>query len=263
MKRLWRWIAGKDTDLASTRFASRVARRYQFAGLARSYARSRKMFAYVTNSGIATTPDNAAIDITGDIDIRVLCSLLDWSPQDQDKLLITKWNTTGNQRAFRFYMEQSSATRGYPTLDWSTNGASGTVVTLRPGVAVDASAIVGGGGLLWIRVTLDVNNGAANAEVKFYTSPPFATPVWTQLGTTQLAGATTSIFNSSEGLVIGGGVITGGFLRAQILSGIAGSAVFDADFSKQAPGTTSFNDDASGIVVTLNASAVIDVLPED
>jgi hypothetical protein len=81
----------------------------------------------------------------------------------------------------------------------------------------------------WVRATLDVDNGAADAAVDFYTSEDGVT--WTALGAQQLNGATTSIFASTAVLEIGtqtAGTVNrtaGKFFEGEVLSGIAGTSV--------------------------------------
>jgi hypothetical protein len=76
---------------------------------------------------------------------------------------------------------------------------------------------------------MDVDNGSSNAAIVFYTSDDGST--WTQLGTTQLNGATTSIFASTAVLELGGRTVgtthllAGKIFEAQVMTGIAGTSV--------------------------------------
>ena len=99
-----------------------------------------------------------------------------------------KYLTTGNQRGYHLLI----LTDGKLRLEWSTNG---TDVLSR-----DSTVAVGlvNGKRKFIRGTLDVDNGAAGHDVKFYTSDDGVN--WTQLGTTVTTGGTTSIFSNTAGL---------------------------------------------------------------
>ena len=84
---------------------------------------------------------------------------------------------------------------------------------------------------LWIRATVDVNNGAAGNTVTFYTSNDAQTTdpervTWSQLGNPVVNAGTTSIFNSTAGLNIGAtdtGTLnrfTGKIYQARIYNGL-------------------------------------------
>jgi hypothetical protein len=171
-----------------------------------------------TAGNYASTPDSAALSITGDIDIRAKVALNDWTPSAR-QMLVTKYNTTGNQRAYAF----SLTATGRLEIAWSTDGTAFSTKesTVAPTVA--------DGGTLWIRVTLDVDNGLVGHDVKFYTSSDGVT--WTQLGTTVTTALTTSIFDSTAAAVISGRNdgsaenISGRVYYAEIRNGIAGTVV--------------------------------------
>jgi hypothetical protein len=91
---------------------------------------------------------------------------------------------------------------------------------------------------LWVRVTLDCDNGDTGHTVKFYTSTNGTT--WTQLGTSVVVATANSIFDGTAPLEVGsntGGTannLAGRVYRAIVLNGVAGDTVFDADFTNQA-----------------------------
>jgi hypothetical protein len=204
---------------------------------------------YVYLNGVAgnniTSPDSSALDITGDIDIRVRVALDDWTPA-ANLALISKWNTNGNQRSYDLRVQ----TTGVLQFLWSTDGsvASQALSTVATGLT--------DGTVKWIRVTFDVNNGAGGNDAKFYTSDDAVT--WTQLGTTVTAVGATSIFNSTAQLEIGSDSLTlnpaaGKFYRAQVLNGIDGTVVFDANMANVSQTATSFTESSSNAAtVTIN-----------
>ena len=67
----------------------------------------------------ASTPDSAALSITGDIDVRVDVTLQQWRNAIAVPLA-SKWTSVGNQRSWFFQLE---ATTGRPQLFWSNDGA--------------------------------------------------------------------------------------------------------------------------------------------
>ncbi|HEX2657857.1 MAG TPA: hypothetical protein VHU40_06280 [Polyangia bacterium] len=171
-----------------------------------------------TSGDYASTPDAASLDIVGDIDLRVKVALDDWTPA-AESTLIAKYTATGNQRSYALAVTATGAL----IFRWSEDGTAEKSET--SSAAVSAS----NGGVTWVRATLDVDVGGTDAEVKFYTSSDGST--WTQLGTTQANGATTSIFASTAVLELGsqtGGTVNraaGKIFRAEVLSGIGGTSV--------------------------------------
>ncbi|MEU0207340.1 hypothetical protein [Streptomyces canus] len=197
-----------------------------------------------------STPDAAALDITGDIDIRLDATLLNWYLADRtlgdgDTSILTeligKFNVTGNQRSWIVYAQY-----GYLKMSWSQDGTStnGYVASSTEKLTIPSS------GRLAVRVTLDVNNGAGGWTARFYTSDSLS-GTWTQLGVDVTGGATTSIFNSTASLHIGNALAgaadtmpVGHVHAAEVRNGIGGSAVANPNFTAQTSGTTSFADSA-------------------
>lgn len=204
--------------------------------------------------GRAQTPDTASLDVVGDLDLRVLVALDDWTPSAM-QTLISKWNTTGNQRSYLLQVLSTGVLR----FNWSTLGTAALSAdsTVAPTVA--------NGNALWVRATIDVDNGAAGRTVTFYTSPADDGVVWTQLGATVTTAGVTSIFASTANLEVGARQagtlenVTGNVYAAQVLNGIAGTVVANPQFRDQAAGTTSFVDSA-GLTWTVVSPAVIEAV---
>lgn len=167
----------------------------------------------------ASTPDAAALDIVGDIDLRARVALADWTPA-AESTIIAKYTATGNQRSYALAV----STAGALVFRWSEDGTAEKTET--------SSAVLGGlaaNATTWVRATLDADVGGTDATVSFYTSDDGVT--WTALGTPQAVGATTSIFASTAVLELGGQTLgtvnrlAGKIFRAQVLNSIGGTSV--------------------------------------
>lgn len=152
--------------------------------------------AFVVLSGASgdyvSTPDAAALDITGDIDIRCKVALDDWTPAAQNTL-VAKWNSSTDQRSFQLGV----TTGGNLTLGWSEDGTTASALSEQSSVATGFTD----GTAHWVRAVLDADDGSGDASVTFYTSEDGVT--WTQLGATQAVGSTTSIFAGTAVLELG------------------------------------------------------------
>ncbi|MCZ4602915.1 hypothetical protein O3S80_03840 [Streptomyces sp. Lzd4kr] len=204
------------------------------------------LFLSGSNGDYASTPDAASLDITGDLDIRARVALDDWTPA-AESTLIAKYTATGNQRSYALAVTSG----GNLILRWSEDGTVEKTET--SSAAVSAS----NGATTWVRATLDVDNGASDAAVNFYTSDDGVT--WTALGAEQLVGATTSIFASTAVLEVGsqtGGTVNvtaGKFFRGEVLSGIGGTSVAAPIASASSDGVT----DATPLTWTVQGNAYI------
>jgi hypothetical protein len=204
---------------------------------------------YVYLPGVAgnylSTPDAAALDITGDIDLRVQVALDNWTPSGDDTL-ISKFGAGGN-RSYRLTVTSA----GNLSLIWSSDGT--TLITATSSVATGIT----NGTIKWVRATLDVDNGSSGNTVTFFTSDNGTS--WTQLGTTVVTAGITSIFNSTWTVDIGtdGGAarpLDGKIFRAQILNGIGGTTVLDVNTSVITTGAATSFTAVTGQTVTINRS---------
>jgi len=203
----------------------------------------------------AETVDNAALDITGDLDIRLDASWANWIAPIGSLVqgtieMMGKFNGT-TQKSWLL-----GSRDGKLYFEWSADGSNSLSAssTLPP-------VIPGAGGRLAVRVTLDVDNGASGNTVKFYTASTLDSP-WTQLGDPIVQSGTTSIFNSTAPVRIGQAtnyifkLPVGRVHSAEIRNGLWGTVVAQPYFSNQAVGTTSFVD-APGRTWTVNGTASI------
>jgi len=202
------------------------------------------------SSNFASTPDSAALDITGDLDLRVKVALDDWTPAT-NTVLMAKAQTLSNL-TFQFAI----ATNGTLNLLLSNNGTSwgnSAASTVANGIT--------DGTVKWVRATFDADNGAGGNDFKFFTSDDGTT--WTQLGATVTNAGTFTIGTTDARLSIGASVFgtdspaRGKFFRAQVLNGIGGTVAFDANFetgiTTNLP-TTFTESSANAATVTINYS---------
>lgn len=196
-----------------------------------------------TGNDWADTPDSAVLSVTGDLDLRVRVALTDWTPA-ANSTVISKWGGT-TQRSYMLIVVGST---GELRFTLSAAGTGGTSVT--------SSAAVGftDGTAHWVRATWRQSDG----RVQFFTSEDgFA---WTQLGVNRTI-AIASIFDGTAVLSVGAegagadNFLAGTIYRAQVFADLNGAVrVFDANFTNLPNGTTTFNEQANGAVVTLHVS---------
>lgn len=196
-------------------------------------------------SSYARTPDAAALDITGDIDLRLEVTADWYAPGTQS--LLGKWDSAANQRSYLLRIEDSEL-----LLNWSTAGTA-TLVAKMPLPALPTRAA--------LRATLDVNNGASGYTASFYWATSLAGP-WVQIGAAVTSTPATSIYASTSPLEIapiaatGVTPVLGKVHRAEIRSGIGGTVVASPDVRALAEGATGFTD-VAGRVWTLSGDASI------
>jgi hypothetical protein len=199
---------------------------------------------------IVATPDTAALDIVGDIDVRIEATAT-WAAGGH-QTLIGKWGAVDGQRSWILRLLDGQA-----TFVWSPTGLSAAAIT----VAVPLPALPHRAAL---RATLDVDNGAGGYTAVVYTAASLSGP-WTVVGTVTGSG-TTSIFASTAPVEIAPTQVTasttrlpwrGRLHRAEIRSGIAGSVVASPDVRALAVGTTSWADTAGRTWTLAGAAAII------
>lgn len=209
----------------------------------------------------ATVPDSAALDITGDIDIRVKVAFDDWTRAtgvNTENYFIGKWETSGNQRSWYIRV----TTTGFISMNWSIDGTGVLPAFVSATSNVAISTIVADGAVKWIRVTLDVDNGSGGNTTRFWYSDDNVT--YTELGTAQTQAGTTSIFNSTANLTIGSVisqsvlVAPGNYYEVEIYDGIAGTKVLGVDFANARVGLSSTFLASTGQTVTMTPTTSFD-----
>lgn len=237
-------LRGSDTDAAALANAW-VDTGVVAAGVKTGYGAIYKavQLAYLSSPGsngnYASTPDSAAISIVADIDLRVKVAANDYTPA-ADNAPLSKWDATGNQRSY--FLNITAA--GLLQLNWSNDGIASIVKGSTVAIgATDARAI-------WLRATLDVDNGAAGNDVRFYTSddydPLTNTGTWNQLGATVTTAGVTSIFDSNAVLLVSGlnggtaNPFAGKVFYAEVRNGINGAIAASFDPRRATNGAASF-----------------------
>ncbi|MFE0378333.1 hypothetical protein ACFW1M_22745 [Streptomyces inhibens] len=197
----------------------------------------------------ASTPDTAALDITGDLDVRFDGTLTNWGATNLE--LVGKFTFAAGGRSWYLGMRN-----GLPHFEWSADGNNTIQVDATVAPTIPPS------GRLALAFTLDVNNGSGGSTATFYTAPTLAGP-WSVLGSPIVTAGVTSIFNSSAPLRVGDAIgslnftsASGACHGAQVRSGIGGTLVANPDFTAQAAGTTSFTD-STGKLWTLSGGTEI------
>jgi hypothetical protein len=207
---------------------------------------------YVYLPGVAgnamSVPDEAALDITGDIDIRVRVAMDDWTPASSQRFL-SKANS--NTPVWGYLLNLN--TNGTLVFAYSTTGSDLVQV-----LSTAATGLTDGS-VKWVRATFDVDNGSSQNEVKFFLSDDGVT--WTQLGSTVTNAGTVTMNANANVLAIGSDASTafgvpsaGKFYRAQVLNGIGGTVVLDVDTSVITTSAATSFTAVTGQTVTINRS---------
>lgn len=187
-----------------------------------------------TNSYIETS-DKVALDLAGDMDIRVEYTVTGSILTAQS--LLAKW-TPAAQQSYRLALIPALALNQLIT---SSTGANSVVNQNN-----DAGA---GRRYLAIRATLDADNGAAGRTARFYTAANLDGPWVESAGSPVTTAGVTTVFNSTAVLRLGatgaGAEGFGGIIhRAELRSSIDGTVVANPDLRNVAVGATSFVDAA-------------------
>jgi hypothetical protein len=200
----------------------------------------------VNNNGLAI-PNEAAFNFTTDFDLRAHVAPDSWT--GADRTLIAQYGVSGN-RKFVFRILTGATLNCFISLDGSATSVNRTSTA-----AISAADKLP----LWVRVTYEVDTGAGQYAMIFYTSTNGVT--WSQLGTT-LTAASVTPFNSNESVTVGrradvdsNSVPFGGRIyQAQMLNGIDGATVLSVDTSLITTGAATTFTAATGQTVTIDRS---------
>ena len=216
-----------------------------------------------TDTARVKTTDKAVLDTT-DLDARIEFEPDNWTGRGSNGMLLcAKYRRTAS--ANRSWAITVSAS-GYPMLWWSTDGATPTSVTHATPLPVQYGPIA-------LRVTLDVDNGAAGHTITWYTSDTI-TGTWTQLGSPRTAAGTTTIFAGTADIELGrfddgqqGGLagiygFRGRIYAFQLYGTIGGSLVANADIGAQARHSVLWSD-GLGTPNTWTVEGSAEVTPDD
>jgi len=202
-----------------------------------------------SDTSYASTPDHAALDITGDLDLRWEGEANWYGPGA--RMLLGKWGDSG-QRSYHMRIQDGSL-----YLSGITNLGESYFVS-RPLPALPERAA--------LRVTLDADNGAGGWAVAHYWAPSIAGP-WTQINSTFTAAGTITTHVSTAPLLIAPAqptatvprrVVDGKVYKAEVRSGIGGTLVASPDFTARPLGTAGFTDSAGRVWSFSGTAAVAD-----
>lgn len=196
------------------------------------------------STSYAYCPDAAALDITGDIDVRIDLDLSNYALCT----LATKWNSS-TDKAWALRLNASGA----PIIEYAnSNGMGFTDYAATSTAAIPLGRIA-------IRATVQVNNGVGGTTATFYTAPTIAGP-WVQLSQVVKTNGIVTLQTSAAPISVGysvGYIVTdthsdhigptGKFYGFQLYNGIGGTLVASPDFTAQTPGTAPFNDGLGNI----------------
>lgn len=207
---------------------------------------SGRRYAYLpgVTGNYFSTPDSAAVSITGDIEIHAYVALNDWTVTSG--IFVSHDDTAGGNRGFSFNMGAGGCLRFLYWPDGTTTRSF--LSTVAPGFSA--------GYWVWLRVTRSASTGG----IKFYTSDDGVS--WVQLGST-VASTVEGMFDSTAALAIGAsgngavGSAISKIQRLRIYSTIGGTnPVVDFDANRFAETTTNGATAtmSTGEVFTLNCT---------
>jgi len=195
-------------------------------------------------SNWATTPDAAALDITGDLEIVVRVALSDYTPT-ASQILCSK--RASGQYSWQLFINTSGTVGFTVTTDGSTQITSSSSVP-SAGTFVDGTTY-------WLKATRTAATGVCTWQ---YAADQATEPTsWTTLAA-NVNGASGNVFSGTAALDVGGitgGSMDGRFYRCIVRNGIGGTTVFDADFTTgitSGAQTTFTESSANAATVTIN-----------
>jgi hypothetical protein len=196
----------------------------------------------------ASSPSSTPLNVTGDIELEVIFH----TPPDWTAAAVGNGGLIGKEALGQrsYVLRRTNAGTGL-TFVWSVDGSTALSASVTTAVPAATNAI---------KVTHDVDNGATQNAVAFWTSTNYGA-TYAQLGSTQLTAGTTSHFAGTAPLTVGGSLAVAieaaGYRRAVVRDGIGGTAVFDADFTTgitSGAQATFTESSANAATVTINRS---------
>jgi hypothetical protein len=194
----------------------------------------------------ASTPDAAALDITGDLDLRWEGET-DWYAPGIT-ILMGKWGSAGN-RSYYLRLDNGSL-YVLATRDGTVGPFGSWPLPVLPRRAA-------------VRATIDADNGAGGVTIRLFWAESISGP-WVQFSDDIIVANPLTIHSSTAPLMIAPEqidtvarrAVAGRVYKAEVRNGINGPLAAAPDFTAQAAGTTSFVDSA-GRTWTLSGTAVI------
>jgi hypothetical protein len=180
----------------------------------------------------------------------------DWRPATWDETLVAHWREDTEQRSWRLTVDSDAggdpALIGRPLLFWSTDGTAAGVEL----AYADDRPPIDPYGRVWLRATLDTDNGAGAWVATFYTRPDEDSP-WVVLGAPTVGGSTTSLHTPADVPITVGGWLSGATTTSEpflgrvysieVRDGENGEVMANPDFTNHLDGTTSFVDGVGNV----------------
>lgn len=198
---------------------------------------------------LASTPDVAALDITGDLDIR-WDGEADWYALGA-QFLFGKWGAAAGTKSYGLVLYQ-----GFLYLLWTADGTTSFNAWAKLPAQLPRRAA--------LRATLDADNGTGGYTIRLYWATSL-TGTWTQFGGDLIGSTPTTVFAGTAPLSIAPDFpgtlhiypMTGKTYGAEVRNGIAGTVVAAPDFTTRPAGKGGTFTDSAGRVWTLTATAEI------
>lgn len=170
-----------------------------------------------------STPDTAALSLAGDFDLRADLDPDTWRPT------ATAWVGCLKAGSYGMYIDGS----GYLYCHFTTTAP--VTENIKSTVPIPGAHV----GRKAIRVTLDVDNGAAGHTATFYYADTIAGP-WVQFGAPVTVAGTVAILDNANPLTTTTSTELGAvaLYAVQVRNGIGGTVVASPTFSGAAEGTT-------------------------
>jgi len=199
-------------------------------------------------SNYASTPDDARLDITGDIELVARVTPSSWSGL---YTLIAKRPAGGTNQSYWWILNGSGAM----SFAWSTDGTTANSIN-----ALGTTTLPTSSATLWLKVTLAVNSSSNRVVTFYYAADQETEPSsWTTLQTLTTAGAT-SIFASTAIVEFGAQqtgastLLSGTIKQAIIRNGIGGTTVLNADFAAAQIDALSFPESSNSATVSVTTT---------
>lgn len=222
-----------------TAFARMITKRgenFTYTGFTEGFDSKLSMVGVGTLNGLRIL-DHPAFDDLTDIDIRCEVNMADFAvPGPGQNTFMLKWGAGPSVDVFLFVLKSNGRLR-FQFGDGTTNFTFDTAIAL---------PIFLNGTTIWLRVTLDLDDGAGNHVATFYYSQDNQV-TWVQhdrqTQSPTLAGLADGSANWFWGRdLAGNNQFLGDLYRCTIHDGINGTLFMDVDLALIAPGTTSFAD---------------------
>lgn len=193
----------------------------------------------------------SADNLGGGFDVRAKVATK-WASSAATQALVSKWDTSGNQRSFTFrYLGSTDKLQLSVSSDGTTSTSYSSTATI--GLTDDT--------VRWVRAVFTGDTGVATSKVWFYTSVDGVS--WTLLGNPVVSATVLSAYASTASLTVGGelagtsstNLLTGSVYKAEFRDS-SGVVVAKPDFAYLYAGSTSVTD-AVGRTWSLAGSASV------